>query len=102
MLNFLNPDCFPEDILRVLSRHMINPKASTVSDLELFSVLKQYDQLKLLTVSDLNVGELFNVSSGKSFIRGKKIRKRYQCIECSTNQIYLFHPFAEVMRGGIV
>ena len=27
MLRFLNPEYFPDDILKALSRHMINPKA---------------------------------------------------------------------------
>ena len=53
MLNFLNPDCFPADILQHLSRHMLNPKASTFADLELVKVLKKYDKVKTLTISDL-------------------------------------------------
>ena len=99
MLNFLNPDCFPEDILKVLSLHMISPKASTFSDLELLKVLKRYDQVKLLTISDLTVGELFKIANGKIFVKGEKIRKRYKCIEYKTNKVYLFHPFAEVIKG---
>ena len=99
MLNFLNPDCFPEDILKVLSLHMISPKASTFSDLELLKVLKRYDQVKLLTISDLTVGESFQIANGKIFVKGEKIRKRYKCIEYKTNKVYLFHPFAEVIKG---
>ena len=39
MLPFLNPEFFPEDILRPLSNHIINPRASTVRDLELSRIL---------------------------------------------------------------
>tara|TARA_B110000196_G_scaffold243087_1_gene211678 strand:- start:6 stop:593 length:588 start_codon:yes stop_codon:yes gene_type:complete len=99
ILNFLTPDYFPEDILKVLSRHMINPKASTFSDLELVKVLKKYDQVKSFTISDLVAGDLFKIASGKIFVKGEKIRKRYKCIECTTNKVYLFHPFAEVIKG---
>ena len=35
LLNFLTPDYFPEDVLKVLSKHIINPKASTFSDINL-------------------------------------------------------------------
>jgi hypothetical protein len=98
MLHFLTPDYFPEDILKVLSRHMISPKASTFSDLDLLKVLKKYDQVKLFTMSDLTVGELFKITNGKSFVKGEKISKRYKCTECKTNKVYLFHPFSEVIK----
>ena len=99
MLNFLTPDYFPEDILKVLSLHMISPKASTFSDLELVKVLKKYDQVKLFTISDVIVGDSFKTANGKIFVKGERIRKRYQCIDCTTNKVYLFHPFAEVIKG---
>ena len=99
MLNFLTPDFFPEDILKVLSRHMISPKASTFADLELVRVLKKYDQFTSVTISDLAVGDSFKIANGKIFVKGEKIRKRYKCIEYKTNKTYLFHPFAEVIKG---
>ena len=99
MLNFLTPDYFPDDILKVLSRHMISPKASTFADLELVRVLKKYDQFTSVTISDLAVGDSFKIASGKIFVKGEKIRKGYKCVECRTNKTYLFHPFAEVIKG---
>ena len=98
MLNFLTDEFFPGDILKLLSRHMINPKASIFADLELVKVLRKYDQVKLFTLSDLAVGESFRIASGKTYIKGDKIRKRYKCIECKTNRVYLFHPFSEVIN----
>lgn len=98
MLNFLTPACFPEDVLRVLSHHMLCPMASTFSDLELIKVLKKYDEVKLLTVSDLSEGELFKTTNGRIFVKGPRLRKRYKCFECKTNRIYMFHPFAEVIK----
>ena len=98
MLNFLTPDYFPDDILKVLSRHMISPKASTFADLELVRVLKKYDQFTSVTISDLAVGDSFKIANGKIFVKGEKIRKRYKCIEYRTNKTYLFHPFAEVIK----
>jgi hypothetical protein len=98
MLNFLSNDYFPADILMLLSRHMINPKASTFTDLELSKVLRKYDQVKLFTLSDLAVGESFKSVNGKIYIKGERIRKRYKCIEYKTNRIYLFHPLSEVIK----
>tara|TARA_B100000214_G_scaffold280916_1_gene210521 strand:- start:125 stop:712 length:588 start_codon:yes stop_codon:yes gene_type:complete len=98
MLNFLTLDFFPEDILKVLTHHMINPKASTYSDLDLVRILREYNKEILLTVSDLHFGDCFKNTNGKIFSKGKKKRKRFECVECKTNKIYLFHPFAEIVK----
>ena len=98
LLNFLTPDYFPKDILEVLSLHIRKPKASTISDIKLFSILKAYDSYKTTIILDINEGEEFNLSNGRSFIKGPKLRKRYKCIEKHTNKVYLFHPLADVSR----
>lgn len=96
MLNFLTPDYFPKDILKALSNHIITPKASTFSDLELSKVLRNYDTRNTLNISDLSEGVIFKLSNGKVFEKGVKLRKRFKCIEIKTNKVYLFHPLAEV------
>ena len=98
MLNFLTPDFFPKDILKVLSAHMIAPKASTFSDLELVKVLRRYDTETSLVVSDLAYGDLFMDSRNKIFVKGIKNRKRYRCLEHKTNRLYLFHAYAQVIK----
>jgi len=98
MLNFLTTDYFPDDILKVLCKHMIYPSASSYSDISLVKVLRKYDKLKKNTLSDINIGDIFRISSGKQFVKGKRIRKRYKCIEYSTNKVYLFHPLADVIK----
>ena len=96
LLNFLSPEFFPDDVLKVLSKHIINPKASTFSDLELVKVLRKYDNQSLLTISDIEEGSKFSLTNGKTFLKGKQLRKRFRCLEQKTNRVYLFHPFAEV------
>ena len=98
MLNFLTPDYFPRDILKILAHHMINPKSSTYSDLYLVKILKKYDEEFSLTVSDLCIGDYFKTSNGKIFIRGRKKRTRLRCVEYKTNKIYLFHPYTEIIK----
>ena len=96
MLNFLTPDYFPKDILKILSNHIITPKASTFSDVELSKVLRNYDTSNALTISDLSEGVIFKMDNGKTFQRGIKLRKRFKCVEIKTSKVYLFHPLAEV------
>ena len=96
MLPFLNPEFFPEDILRSLSKHMINPRASTVRDLELSRILKKYDKNRSTFISEINDGDEFYIDNGKRFVRMEKLRKNYQCKEISTGKLYRFSPLAEV------
>jgi len=97
MLNFLNPTIFPSDVLKVLSLHLKNPKASTLTDMNLASVLKKYDRVKVLTISDIDEESVFSIPNGKIFKKGKQLRKLYKCVECTSNKVYLFHPLAEVI-----
>ena len=75
LLNFLNPTCFPDDILIALSRFLINPRASTYSDYNLTMVLKKYDKCNSKFIVDLEQGDIFKISSGKIFVKGKLAEK---------------------------
>ena len=95
MLNFLSKNIFPENIMIPLSIHLIKPSASSCNDFDLSLALKQYDKIKKLNISDIELGELF-ISSNRVFIKGHKLRKRFKCKEIETNRIYLFNPLAHI------
>ena len=96
LFNFLH--LFPEDINKVLSLYLLNPKASTLSDVRLSTVLRKYDKQKGMIVADVLEGDEFLASNGKEFTKGKKIRKRFRCTQKDTKRVYLFHPLAEVSK----
>jgi len=96
MLNFLNADIFPDDLLRPLSKHIKNPKASTVNDYNLSDMLRKYDNNKQLILSEIPDGSIFFTLNGKEFIKLNKLRKRYKCKATDSNKIYLFNPLAAV------
>ena len=96
MFNFLNPDIFPQDILRNLSRHLIAPSASTSTDIELYSCLRNYNNSIKKTVSDIQEGAIFSLKNHKKFIKGPKLRKRFKCIELSSQKTYMVHPLVEI------
>ena len=96
MLPFLNPKFFPKNVLRSLSNHMITPRASTVRDIELSKILKEYDNNKSTFISEINDGDEFSIDNGKRFVRIEKLRKNYKCKEISTGKLYRFSPLAEV------
>ncbi len=47
-------------------------------------------------VEELAQQALFRTGDGRIFRKGKKLRKRYQCMEVSTGRLYLFSPVYEV------
>ena len=98
MLNFLNNDFFPDDILKPLCNYMRNPKASTFSDLELSFALSKYDK-HYLKITELNEGDEFYLKNGKHFVKGKKLRKKYKCKEVNENRYYVISPLASVIRA---
>lgn len=98
LLCFLSNDYFPEDILKELSRYIINPRASTYSDYKLTVALKKYDKSYSKYILDVKEGDTFQLFNGRLFVKGKLQIKRFKCIELKTNKIYLFHPYAEVQK----
>lgn len=96
--DFLTPDVFPADLLKYLNNSLHNLPASSCSDEKLMRVLKTYDSAYngMVMVEQLPEGKLFDGGSGRIFRKGKKLRKRYQCIEVSTGRLYLFSAIYEV------
>lgn len=96
MLPFVNAEIYPKEILPYLTRYLINPKASTDTDVHLSLALKQYNE-----ANDLNY--IFELSPKSKFVHNKRVfemiekrRTRYECVEVKTKKRYLFHHNAEV------
>lgn len=97
LVDFLVPAIFPHDILIALKKSLPNLPASSCADDDLMRVLKRYDKGNgLVMVEQVNEGALFQLDSGMLFKKGKKLRKRYQCMEVKTGKMYLFSPIYEV------
>lgn len=97
MLPFLRPDIFPNDVLPVLARHFKNPTASSDTDAVLSVALKKYDAATDKNyIFELVQGAIFVTDNGRKFQKGKKLRKRYECLEMETGKVYLFQPNVQV------
>lgn len=94
---FLYRGVFPEPLLSILKKHMLNPKASSSSDISLMKELRKFDQtyahLKLL--SDLQIGDLFHFKNS-AFKIIRKNRTRYLCENINNKKRYLVHSLVEV------
>lgn len=104
MSEFLKEEFFTPDIVLALTNYMKNPAASSCSDIDLLRVLKKYDPKKdFVLLEEIEINTIFKISTGRYFIKGEKIRKRYKCKEVKTNRQYLFNPLSEVflIKNGI-
>jgi hypothetical protein len=95
---FLRLKVFPEDILAALKKNLHDLPASSCADEHLMRILKKYDKNPggLVLVEQVPDGGSFLLDDGRVFRKGKKLRKRFQCVELSTGKLYLFSAIYEV------
>jgi SprT protein len=98
LVDFMQLPVFPADIRQALVSSLHDLPASSCADEPLMRVLRNYDELKdgQLLVEQVAEGKLFDTGQGRIFRKGKKLRKRYQCLEIKTGKLYLFSPVYEV------
>ena len=95
---FIRLSIFPADILTALKKNLHDLPASSCADEGLMRVLRRYDENsgELLLVEQIPEGGKFSLEDNRVFRKGKKLRKRYQCVELATGKLYLFSPIYEV------
>ncbi len=94
---FADLHIFPEEILRPLRLLIHKPSATTAGEVPLQRALKKFDPpSQLIALEQLPINALFGIAGGRTFAKGPLIRKRYQCMELKSKQMYLFQPLAEV------
>lgn len=97
MLPLINPTIFPTDLVPLIANHFRNPKASSDTDVQLSQALRRYDLINEKTyIHEIKLGTQFKIYNGRTFKRGKKRTKRYECLEISSGKLYLFNANAEV------
>ncbi len=100
LLQFLELNIFPKDILSAIQSSLHNLPASSCADEGLMRILRRYDKKEegMLLVEELPDGALFSLDDGKIFKKGQRLRKRFQCTEVKTGKLYLFSPVYEVKK----
>jgi SprT protein len=95
---FIKLSVFPGDVLAAIKKSLHNLPASSCADEDLMRVLKRYDDNpgEFLLVEQIPEGGCFSLEDNRLFRKGKKLRKRYQCVELATGKLYLFSPIYEV------
>lgn len=95
---FIQKNIFPSDIKNELLVTLNNPAATSCAETSLLRVLKKYDILipGIFLLENLPHESVFKVKNGRTYKKGKQLRKRFLCQEIATGRMYLFSPVAEV------
>jgi len=89
-------EVFPEDVRNTIVSYMRDPGASSCSDIDLMRVLRRHDKPNgFIHLETLPLNAEFDYG-GRIFIKGMKMRTRYQCKEKLTGHVYLFSGLADV------
>ena len=97
MLPFLRPDIYPKEILPYLAHYFKNPKASTDSDPNLSLALRNGKaQEGKSFIFEIPYGSVFQFKN-ELYKKGNKRRTRYECLNISNKNVYLFNQNAEVL-----
>ena len=87
---------FPDDVRTAIVKYMQDPGASSCSDINLMRTLKKYDPANgLVLLESLPMNTVFRFGE-KIFVKGPKVRTRFQCKQHGTPHIYFFAALAEV------
>lgn len=96
---FIEEGIFPEDLKLYLQQSLLKGVASSCTDINLYRILKKYDQQHEETfhLEDLEHGQLFQLHEDKLFRKGPKLRKRFKCLNLGNGREYMVHPLVEVI-----
>ena len=98
LLPILNPQVFPDLLLKTLAHYMLNPKASSCSDPNLHTLLIKYDQPKdTCLLQTLEVGNKF-LFNGDSYQYLRLKRTRVLCLQINSGKKYLISKISAVKK----
>lgn len=99
LVQFIQLQIFPTDIQKSLEKTLLHPAATANGETALLLVLRKYNSIKkegVVLLDSVADGALFKEIKGRIFRKIKLRRKRIECIEITTGQIYLFSALTEV------
>jgi len=100
MQPLLRAEVFPEPLLSVLKKHMLNPSASSLTDRALVAELRKFDPIEQIDarplLSELPEGSAFKLPNGMIFNKGRMRRSRIACVRQDNRKVYLVHPLVRV------
>ena len=98
MLPILNPQVFPDLLLKTLTYYMLSPKASSCSDPNLYTLLKRYDYSNdTYLLQTLQVGNQF-LFNGATYQYLQLKRTRVLCLQINSGKKYLISKITSIKK----
>ncbi|MCS6822795.1 MAG: hypothetical protein NZ529_00760 [Cytophagaceae bacterium] len=91
----LKEEVFPPDIIHPLFEYIINPKATSCSDIALLKALSKYDTVTLYFLSDVKEGTTFRFNK-KYYVKESVLRTRAICMELKSKKKYYVPLSAQI------
>ncbi len=100
---FLDEGIFPGEVIGTLERYLINPKAGSCADPELYKALRIFDVTNHhVLLENLPEGCYFKIRGYKNiFIKGKRLRKFFHCQMQHSKREFRISAVAEVQQVGM-
>jgi predicted SprT family Zn-dependent metalloprotease len=94
---FVDRKIFPEDVQLAITRYLVDPAASSCTDVHLQKTLRKYNPVQdgWMHVEDIPENGTFELKNGKRFIKHSKLRKNFVCFEIDTQHKYFIPPLLE-------
>ena len=99
LAQFITLEIFPDDIRKSLQKTLLSPAATANGETALLLILRKYNPVQkegVVTLAHVADGALFMETKGRTFRKIKLRRKRIECVEIDTGNIYLFSALTEV------
>ena len=98
ILPILNPQVFPDLLLKTLAHYMLSPKASSCSAPTLYTLLKRYDYSNdTYLLQTLQVGNQF-LFNGATYQYLQLKRTRVLCLQINSGKKYLISKITSVKK----
>jgi SprT protein len=92
----MSEEIFPQNVLIALKHYLVNPKASSCSDIDLLKALGTHDeQTHLQYLSDVSIGDTFRFNK-KYYKKESLMRTRAVCKELKSGRKYYISEAAQV------
>lgn len=94
---FLDRKIFPNDVSHAIAHYLIDPAASSCTDVNLQKTLRRYNPVQegWMHVEDIPDNTSFELKNGKRFVKHSKLRKNFVCFELATQHKYFIPPLLE-------
>lgn len=95
---FMDRKIFPFEVAHALSNYILDPGASSCSDIFLMKSLRKHDigNEGWEHLEDIPYNSIFEIKNGQRFIKGEQLRKNFSCFDVSKQHKYFIHPLMEV------